>query len=114
MQRKLLALVGLGARGRLAMVGVEQVRRAVLKGKILFAVVAPDASRHSREKLLPLLAARRVAFVEGPSATELGHAVGRETTAAVGIVDEGLAHGIRALLRTGAVALEESSPVGTQ
>lgn len=113
-QRKLLALVGLGARGRLVVVGVEQVRRAVLKGKVLFAVVAPDASKHSREKVVPLLAARRVGFVEGPGAAELGRAVGREATAAVGIVDEGLARGIRALLHRGAAAPVESSPVGTQ
>ena len=55
--RKLLGLVGLGVRGRLAVVGVEQVRDAAKKGKLALAVVAPDASRHSLDKVVPLLRA---------------------------------------------------------
>ena len=51
-----------------------------------------------REKIVPLLRARRVNFVEGPTATELGAAVGREQTAAVGVIDAQLARGIRALV----------------
>ena len=79
-------------------VGVEQVRSAIKRGNVVFAVVAPDASPHSRQKVVPLLRARRVNFVEGPSAAELGAAVGREQTAAVGIVDPQLARGIRDLV----------------
>jgi ribosomal protein L7Ae-like RNA K-turn-binding protein len=94
-QRKLLGLVGLGVRGRLAVVGVEQVRAAATSGKLKIAVVAPDASRHSLDKVLPLLAARRVHVIQGPSAAELGAAVGREATAAVGVLDHQLAQGIR-------------------
>ena len=97
-QRKLLGLVGLGVRGRLAVVGVEQVRAAALGGRLRLAVVAPDASRHSLDKVLPLLAARGVTVVQGPGAAELGAAVGRETTAAVGVVDQQLALGIRKAL----------------
>jgi len=96
--RQLLRLVGLGVRSRGAVVGVQQVRDAALRNRLAFAVVAPDASRHSLEKVLPILAARRVRWVEGPPASELGAAVGRETTAAVGIVDHELAKGIRALV----------------
>ncbi len=47
---------------------------------------------------MPLLNARRVKWVEAPSAIELGSAVGRGSTAAVGIVDRQLAKGIRALV----------------
>jgi ribosomal protein L7Ae-like RNA K-turn-binding protein len=90
------ALLGLGCRGRLVVVGVEQVRAEARKGSIKLAVVAHDASRHSRDKVLPLLAAQRVEVVEWLSADELGAAVGREQTAAVAITDAGLARGIRA------------------
>jgi hypothetical protein len=38
--------------------------------------------------------------VAGPSATELGSVAGREATAVIGIVDKGLAKGIRALSLT--------------
>jgi ribosomal protein L7Ae-like RNA K-turn-binding protein len=94
--RKVAGLLGLGARGRLLLVGVERVREAAKRGKVLMAIVAPDVSRHSKEKILPLLQARQVEIVEGPSASALGAAVGRESTAVVGIVDRDLARGIRA------------------
>ena len=98
---KLLRLVGLGVRSRGAVVGVEQVREGAKKDKVAFAVVAGDASRHSIDKIVPLLKARRVRFVEVPSAAELGAAVGRESTAVVGIVNRQLAKGIRELVESG-------------
>ncbi len=94
-RRKVLGLLGLGARGRLVVVGAERVRLEAMKDKVVLAVVATDVSRHSLEKVLPILRARRVEVVEWPSAAELGGAVGRDTTAAIGIVDQALARGIR-------------------
>ena len=93
----MLRLIGLGVRARNAVVGVEQVREAARKGSLQFAIVAPDASMNSRDKIVPLLRGRRIKFVEGPSAAELGAAVGREQTAAVGIIDRQLARGISEL-----------------
>lgn len=101
--RKLLRLVGLGVRARGAVIGVQQVRDAAMRNQLAFAIVAPDASRHSLDKVLPLLNARRVRWVSAPSASALGAAVGRETTAAVGIVDRQLANGIRALVDASSV-----------
>lgn len=105
--QRLLRLVGLGVRSRGVVVGVEQVRDAARRDKLALAIVAPDASRHSLEKVVPLLKARGIRFVEGPSAVELGTAVGREQTAAVGVVDRDLARGMRELL-------ESSSPGAQQ
>jgi len=109
-RKRMLGLIGLGVRGRLAVVGVEQVRAAALKNGLALAVVAPDASRHSREKVLPLLTARRVRIVEGPTAAELGAVVGREATAAIGIVDRKLADGIVALVGVGASGDHRTGP----
>jgi len=95
---RMLRLIGLGLRGRNVVVGVEQVRTAAKNGNLVFAVVAPDASANSRNKIVPLLRARRVKFVEGPNAAELGAAVGRQQTAAVGVIDQQLARGIRELV----------------
>ena len=100
---RLLRLVGLGVRGRGAVIGVEQVREGAKRNKVAYAIVAMDASRHSLDKVIPLLNARRVRFVEVPSAAELGGAVGRETTPVVGIVDRQLAKGIRELVESGSV-----------
>ena len=96
-QRKLLGLIGLGVRGRGAIIGVERVRDAAKRGKLHLAIAAPDASSNSLDKVLPLLRARGITVLAGPPAAELGSAAGRETTAVIGIVDKGLAKGIRAL-----------------
>ena len=93
--QRMYRLLGLGVRSRGAVVGVSQVREAAKRNKVLFAVVAVDASLNSIEKIVPLLNARRVRFIEVPSASELGAAVGREQTAVVGIVDRQLAAGVR-------------------
>ena len=96
--QRVLRMVGLGVRSRGAVVGVERVREAAKQGKLALAVVASDASQHSLSKVVPLLAARHVRVVHAPSASDLGRAVGREQTAAVGIVDRQLAQGIRELM----------------
>jgi hypothetical protein len=88
---KLMGLIGLGLRGRLAVVGVQRVREAAVRGRLALAIVAPDASRHSLDKVVPLLDARRIRRVRGPAMAQLG-------AAAVGIVDRQLANGIRALV----------------
>jgi len=91
-----LRLLGLGARGRLVVVGVDLTRKAVMNGKVKLAIVASDASRNSQEKITPLLLARGVSIINVASATALGGAVGRDTTVVVGVLDDGLARGIRA------------------
>ena len=98
---RVLRLVGLGVRSRGVVIGVEQVRQAAKNGTLAFALVAPDASKHSLDKVVPLLEARHIRFVEGPSSADLGAAVGREQTAAIGVVDRQLANGIRALVESG-------------
>ncbi|HEY1952312.1 MAG TPA: ribosomal L7Ae/L30e/S12e/Gadd45 family protein [Gemmatimonadaceae bacterium] len=99
-QRKLLGLIGLGVRGRGAIIGVQAVRDAAKRGKLHLAIAASDASGNSLDKVLPLLSARGIAVFQGPSTVELGMAAGREATAFVGIIDKGLAKGIRALSPT--------------
>jgi ribosomal protein L7Ae-like RNA K-turn-binding protein len=99
-RQRLLRLIGLGVRSRGAVVGVQQVRQAAKKGDLAFAVIAPDASQNSLDKLVPLLRARRIRFADAVSAAELGAAVGRESTAAVGIVDRQLAKGIRDIVES--------------
>lgn len=111
-ERRLLGLLGLGVRSRGAVVGVEQVRDAARRGKLKLAVVSPDVSRHSYDKFVPLLEARRVRVVHGPPAAVLGAAVGRETTAVVGVVDVQLARGIRALLDASGGGGPDGRPAG--
>ena len=97
-RQRMFRLLGLGMRSRGAIVGVQQVREAAKNNKLAFAVVAVDASTNSLNKVVPLLNARRVRFIEVPSAAELGAAVGRDQTTVVGIVDRQLAAGVRDLV----------------
>jgi len=103
----IMRLLGLGVRSRGVVVGVQSVREAAKRNKVVLAVVASDASRHSLEKVVPLLNARRVRFIEVPSAAELGAAVGRDQTAVVGIVDRQLAAGVRELVTSGSPRASE-------
>ncbi|MGQ0640709.1 MAG: L7Ae/L30e/S12e/Gadd45 family ribosomal protein [Gemmatimonadaceae bacterium] len=103
-ERRLLGLVGLGLRARTAVVGVDRVRDAARRGRLALAIVAPDASRHSLDKVLPLLAAKHVEVVMGPAAGSLGAAVGRDSTATIGILDPQLARGMRRVLHGGRTA----------
>jgi ribosomal protein L7Ae-like RNA K-turn-binding protein len=92
---RLFRLLGLGVRSRGVVVGVNQVRESAKANKVVLAIVATDASKNSLDKIVPLLNARRVRFMEVPSAADLGAAVGRDQTAVVGVVDRQLAAGIR-------------------
>src|SRR5512140_2187495 len=98
LRRKLLGLAGLGVRARNAVIGVDRVRGAAQEGKLRLALVAGDASRHSRDKVVPLLAAKGIMMVDGFAAADLGAVAGREATAVIGIVDVALAKGIRGAL----------------
>ena len=93
-----IRLLGLAARAGAVVPGTAQVRQAVRSGRIRFAVVAADASANSREKLLPLLTARRVRFVVALDREALGHAVGRGPLSAVGLTDQRLAERVAELL----------------
>src|SRR4051812_5493158 len=88
---RILRLIGLGLRARGAVVGVERVRESARTGKLAFAVVASDASKNSLDKLLPLLRARRISFIEVPSSAALGAVAGRDQTVAIGVLDRQLA-----------------------
>lgn len=112
-RRKVHSLLGLGVRGRLVVVGAERVRIDALKGKVFLALVASDVSQHSLDKVTPVLRARRIEVIHWPSGAELGDAVGRNTTAAVGIVDQALARGIRSAV-AGAIPAGDATRVSRQ
>lgn len=107
-RRKMLGLVGLGLRGRLAVVGVQQVRDSAKRGKLKIALVASDASQNSLDKVTGLLKARMVPVIGDLSSAELGGVAGREAVAVIGVIDAGLARGIRSAHEAGAGGAEDS------
>lgn len=111
MWRRMAGLLGLGMRARGVVVGVDRVRDAAFRGRLVFAVVAPDVSRHSLDKVVPLLEGRRIRFVHAPTAAALGAAVGKVTTAVVGVVDPQLARGIRKIAESGSGGAQREETV---
>lgn len=93
-RQKVLGLIGLGVRGRLVVTGIQQVKEAARRGKLFLAVIAPDASQNSLDRVLPILKARHIRVIEGLTSKELGAATGRDVAGAVGVVDRALASGI--------------------
>ena len=95
-RRKILGLAGLGIRGRLAVVGVQQARDAAKRGRLKLALVANDASQNSLDKVASLLSAKGVTTLTDFTAAELGAVAGRESVAVIGVSDAGLSRGILA------------------
>ena len=99
-RQRVIRLLGLGVRSRGALVGLEMVRNAARQGKVGFVAVAHDVSKNSLDKLVPLLQARQISFMQDISSEELGLLAGRPRTAAIGVTDAQLAKGIRDLVRS--------------
>lgn len=93
-ERKAKGLIGLGIRGRLAVVGVQQVRDAARRGKLKVALVASDISQNSWDKISSLLRARSVPLITTLSGGDLGVVAGRENVSVIGVTDDGLARGL--------------------
>jgi len=90
----LLALLGLGLRGRLVVVGVSGVRAELRGGGIRCVVLAADASPRAVDKVVRLAEGCGVPVVPGLAAAEIGGRLGRPPVMVVGVRDRGLADGI--------------------
>jgi ribosomal protein L7Ae-like RNA K-turn-binding protein len=93
-----LRLLGLAARAGGVVPGTDRVRIAARRDEVEFVLVAADASANAREKLLPLLRARGVPYMEAYSRVELGRAVGRSPLSAIGLTDVSLTGRVRELI----------------
>lgn len=65
---------------------------------MVLALVARDASENSREKLVPLLLARRIPYRIEFERGQLGAAIGRGPLGAVGVTDPAIAREFERLL----------------
>ncbi len=98
-----LGLLGLAARAGHVVVGTEQVRSLAEKGRIRFVLVASDLTANGRQRIVPMLERRALAYAEHSTRAELGESVGRGPTGAVGLMDARLAERIRKLLAESSV-----------
>lgn len=93
-----LRLLGIAARAGHVVPGTERVREAVRAGAVHYVLVADDAARHARDKLIPALERQGTPFGMAYRRWELGGAVGRGALSAVGIRDAGLAARLKELV----------------
>jgi ribosomal protein L7Ae-like RNA K-turn-binding protein len=93
-----LRMLGLAARAGATLPGTDRVREAARSGALEFTLVASDASDNSRNKLIPLLEARRIAYAVAFDRNELGGAVGKPPVSALGITDRKLATRVKEML----------------
>jgi ribosomal protein L7Ae-like RNA K-turn-binding protein len=96
--RAVLDLIGLSARAGAIVPGTGAVRAAARDGKVARVVLARDGAEGQRQKLIPLLDARRVPYHIAFTREELGAASGRPPVSAVGISNPGLASRVGELL----------------
>ncbi|HET8655979.1 MAG TPA: ribosomal L7Ae/L30e/S12e/Gadd45 family protein [Longimicrobiaceae bacterium] len=90
-RRRALQLLGLAARAGGLVGGTEAVRRAARGDGVFRVILAEDAAPGQRNKLLPLLEARRVPSHTQFSRGELGAAIGRGPVSAVGFTNRNFA-----------------------
>ncbi len=93
-----LRLLGLATRAGAILPGTERVREAARAGDARLVVVAGDASGNTRDKLIPLLEARRVPYALACDRARLGEAVGRPPLGAVAVLDPSFAARLHQLL----------------
>jgi ribosomal protein L7Ae-like RNA K-turn-binding protein len=75
------------------------VREAGRSGLLQLAIIASDVSENTRDKLIPLLDARRIPYAVLGTRAELGVAVGRAPLSAVGVLSGTLAERILELIK---------------
>ncbi|HEX2205574.1 MAG TPA: ribosomal L7Ae/L30e/S12e/Gadd45 family protein [Longimicrobium sp.] len=115
-ERALLDLLGLAARARGLVHGMDAARKGVRDGEVLAVVLAADTSPTQSHKLVPLLEARGTPYVVCLTREQVGAALGRPAVSAVGLTNPSFAK--RAMELAAALAhprdAEEESHGGKQ
>jgi ribosomal protein L7Ae-like RNA K-turn-binding protein len=96
--RRVLSLIGLGARAGRVAIGVEAAHAALRRDKAMLIVMPDDASARARDQLVILAGHRNVPVVVAADAERLGAALGRPPVHGVAVLDRQLARGLRALM----------------
>lgn len=92
-------MVGLANRAGAILPGTERVREAARSGTLQYAFVASDVSDNSRDKLVPLLEARRIPYAALFDRAALGAAVGKAPLSALGITETKFASRVKEMVQ---------------
>jgi ribosomal protein L7Ae-like RNA K-turn-binding protein len=92
------SLVGLATRARKITSGEELVVKEIQRNKVKLVLLSKDASANTEKKICDKCAFYKVPLRRVESRYELGQAIGKDARVVVGILDEGFAKKLNALL----------------
>lgn len=95
MNNKILSLISLATRAGKVVSGEFSVEKAIKEGKAQLAIIAEDASEHTKKKFHNMCTYYKVPLYELATKEELGHFTGKEMRATVAITDIGFANTIK-------------------
>lgn len=97
-QPQWFSLLGLAARARKLVTGEELVIKSIRKKDVYLVIVANDASELTKKKLQDKCNFYNVTLKIGADRGELGSAIGKHERVVVGVIDEGFAQKLLAIL----------------
>ncbi len=89
--KKILGLIGLGARARKICFGSDSVEQQIRKGKVKMVIVANDSSDRTKEKFKKICQQQDIPIIIQEKIEVLSKAIGKSNKAIIGIEDSNLA-----------------------
>lgn len=91
---KALAMIGLCMKAGQVVAGEFSVENGLKKGNVKLVIIATDASDNTKKKFRNMCDYREVPYYEYADKSELGHCIGKESRASIGICDDSFAKSI--------------------
>ena len=98
---KILNLIGLATRAAKVVSGEFSTEKLIKEGRAKLVIVAGDASDNTKKLFMNRCAYKNVPMYIYSDKLSLGHAIGKEHRASLGISDENFAQAIKKLLDIG-------------
>ena len=109
---KVLSMLGLAMRARKAVSGEFSVEKLVRDHRAFLVIIADDASANTKKAFRDLCAFHKVPYCFYADKDSLGHALGQQLRASVGVSDEGFAAAIqKELLLAGKLSMDDDPKV---
>lgn len=99
MRSKVYSLLGIAMRGHNLVSGEFQTLEAVRDGTAMLVLLAQDASENTRKVFSDKCSFYKVPMLVFGTKQTLGHAIGKDLRASVGVCDAGLAEAVIAQMK---------------
>lgn len=93
--KKVFSYIGLATKSRNLVSGEFATEKAIKTKKAILVLIAEDASNNTKKKFTNKCAYYKVPLYFFGKKKELGKAIGKDTRTSLGLLDRGLADGIR-------------------